>query len=52
MGTVVRTFASTDADTASDNVVHEYAIESGGINAAGNVSCTLSKQAFKFFLYA
>lgn len=41
MGTIVRTFTSTDADTTSANIDHIYAIESGGVNAAGTVSGTL-----------
>ena len=38
MGTIVRTFTSSDADTAADNIDHVYEIESGGLDAAGNVS--------------
>ena len=38
-GTIVRTFTSTDADTATDNTDHVYVIESGGLDAAGTVSC-------------
>lgn len=38
MRTIVRTFTSSDADTAADNTNHVYEIESGGLDAAGNVS--------------
>lgn len=39
MGTIVRTFGSSDVDTAAANVNHVYMIESGGLNTAGDVSC-------------
>lgn len=38
MNTIVRTFSSSDADTATVNVDHVYEIESGGVNGAGDVS--------------
>lgn len=41
MGTIVRTFSSTDADTAAHNIAHLYTIESGGLNEVGDVSYTL-----------
>ena len=41
MGTIVRTFGSTDADTAAANIDHVYEIESGGLNTAGDVSFIL-----------
>lgn len=41
MGTIVRTFSTTDADTHSTNTNHVYTIESGGVNAAGTVRSTL-----------
>ena len=37
-GTIVRTFTSSDADTATVNTDHVYEIVSGGLDAAGNVS--------------
>ena len=41
-GTIVRRFTTTDGDTVSTNTDHVYEIEAGGINTAGDVSCTLA----------
>lgn len=40
-GTIVRTFSSSDVDTAAANIDHVYEIESGGVNGAGLVSYIL-----------
>ena len=42
MDTPVRSFTSTDRDTALVNIDHVYEIESGGLNTAGAVSCILA----------
>ena len=36
--TIVRTFSTRELDTSPSNTDHVYEIESGGLNAAGDVS--------------